>query len=141
MRSRALAIPNNLRQQPLRLPLHRQNIRPNLRQRPHRLGLIEISGEADLVAGPHAVRLVPGVSRVGQNLTPQERFDAAFLLQRNLLGVAQIGVRFVFHHDGSAVDGSLEPAAQRVGLRASLVDILDDWRRGFAALANAPSAS
>ena len=35
MHSHRFAVPNNPRQQPLRLPFHRQNIRPNLIQRPH----------------------------------------------------------------------------------------------------------
>ena len=97
--------------------------------------LVEVAGEADLVADLHAVGLVPGVGGVGQSLAPQEGVDAAGLLQRDLLGIAQVGVRLVLHHGGPAVDGGREPAAQGVSSRASLVDFLDDGRRVLAALA------
>ena len=40
--------------------------------------------------------------------------NAALLLQRDLLGGAQVGLRLVFHHGGLAVDGDLEKRAQRV---------------------------
>ena len=41
----------------------------------------------------------------------------------DLLGVAQIGVRFVLHHDRSPVDGGREQAVQRVSFCPSLVDL------------------
>ena len=56
-------------------------------------------------------------------------------MQRDLLGVAQVGVRLVLHHGGPAVDGGREPAAQRVGFGASLVDLSDDRWSAFAPLA------
>ena len=103
----------------------------------HRLRLVEVAREADLVAGLDAVGLVPGVERVGQDLAAQECLDAARLLQRNLLGVAQVGVRLVLHHRGRAIEGGFKQAAQRIGRRAALVNLPDD-RRGvlstFAAL-------
>ncbi len=68
MHSRPLAVPDNLPQQPLCLPLHRQNIGPYLRQRAQRLRLVKVAREADLVPGPDARRVVPGVRRIGQHL-------------------------------------------------------------------------
>jgi hypothetical protein len=58
-------------------------------------------------------------------------------LERDLLGVAQLGVGLVLDHGGLAVDGGLEQAAQR-SAAALLVDLLDDRRRILAALALLP---
>ena len=125
----------DLGQQPLRLLLQPQNIRPNLGQRPHRLRRVEVACEADLVADLHTVRLVPDVGRVRQDLAPQERRDAAVFLQRDLLGIAQVGIRLVLHDSRPAVNVGREQATQRVGLRAALVDLPEDRRRILAALA------
>jgi hypothetical protein len=60
--------------------------------------------------------LDPGVRRVGQHLAADEGFDAAFLQQRHLLGVAQVGVGFVLDDAGFAGDVGVVQAAQRVGV-------------------------
>ena len=90
-----------------------------------------MAGEADLVANLHAVRHVPGVWGVGQNLAAQECFDAAFLHQRHLLRIAQVGIRLVLDDGGLTVYGGGEQALQWVGFRTGLVGLLDD---GFGCL-------
>ena len=47
----------------------------------------------------------------------------------------KISVGLVLHDGRLAVDGGCEPAAQRIGVGASLVNLPDDRRRGLAALA------
>ena len=115
--------------------LERQNVSLNFLQRTHGRGLVEIAVEADFVADLHTVGLVPGVFGVGQDFPLQKGFDAAFFGERDLLGVAQVGVGLVFDHGGLAVEHGDEQAAHYVGLRAALVDFPDDARRVFAAFA------
>ena len=90
--------------QPFGLLLQRQDVGADLLQGAHGLGLVEVAGEADLVADLDAVGLVPGVGGVGQHLAPQEGLDAALFQERDLLGVAQVGVGLVLDHGGFAVD-------------------------------------
>ena len=111
-----LAATDDLGQQPLGLPLQRQNVGADLLQCAQRLRLVEVAGEADLVADLDALGVVPGIGCVGQHLAAQERLDATFFQQRHLLGVAQVGVGLVFDHGRLAVDGRLEQTVQRVGL-------------------------
>ena len=79
------------------------------------MGFVEVPGEADLVTGLDAIRNIPGIGGVGQNLASEEGLDAAIFGERDLLGVAQVGVGLVLDHGGLAIDGGLEQAAQRVG--------------------------
>ncbi|GEM_PF-4459574 len=120
--------PDDLAQQPLRLLLERQDVRPDLFQSAQRLRLVEVPGEADLVAGLHAVGDVPGIGGMRQHLATQESLDAAFLQQGDLLGVTQVRVALVLDHRGLAADRGLEQAAERIGGSALLVDLLDDRR-------------
>ena len=71
---------------------------------------------------------VPCVGRVGQDLASQERLDAALLEERDLLGVAEVGVGLVLDDGGPAADIGRVQAAQRVTLDVALVDFLDDGR-------------
>src|SRR5687768_12102840 len=57
----------NLAQQALRLLLKRQNVSPNLVERTERRRRVKIPSETDLITGPNAVRVVPGIRCVGQN--------------------------------------------------------------------------
>ena len=98
------------------------------------LGLVEVAGEADLVANLEAVGRIPGVRRVGQDLAAEERLDAALLGQRDLLGVAEVGVRLVLDDGWLTVDRGREEAAEGVRGDISLVDFPDDGRRGLRAL-------
>ncbi len=127
---------DDLCQQALGLGLQRQDVRLDLRQRPHWLGLVEVAVEADLVAGLHTLGVVPRVGGVGQDLPAQERLDAALLLERDLLRVAETRVRLVLDDSGPAVDLRFEQAAQRVRGDASLVDLPDQGRGSLASTAD-----
>ena len=104
------------------------------------LGLVEVAGEADFVAGPEGGRDVPSVGGVGEDLAAEEGFDAAVFKERHLLGVAEVGVGLVLDDGGPAVDGGGEEAAQRIGLDGSLMNPLDDGRRGLGADALFPQS-
>ena len=92
----------------------------------------EVSGEGNLVSDLRLGGVYPGIRHVRQDLPPEERFDAAFFEQRHLLGVAQAGIRLVFHHRGSAVALTFVEAIKRVrrGL-SGLADLPDDRRGGL----------
>src|SRR5437773_1536286 len=120
---------DDLAQQPLGLLLERQDVGTDRLQRAQRLRLVEIAREADLVAGLDAVRHVPGVGRVRQDLPAQEGVDAAFLEQRHLLSVSEISVWLELHDGRLPRERGLKQAAQRVGWRALLVNLPDhSWR-------------
>src|SRR5207247_1705754 len=87
-----LARAQDLREKALCLLLQSDDVRPDLLKSPQRLRLVEKAGEADLVTGLDALRVVPGIGSVGQHLTTDERLDAARFQQRHLLGVAQVAV-------------------------------------------------
>ena len=87
--------------QPFGLFLDGENVGADLFERAQRLRLVEVPREADLVADLGGVFLDPGIGRVGQHLAADEGLDAAVFQQRNLLGVAQIGVGLVFDDDMS----------------------------------------
>src|SRR6185437_4989514 len=99
---------DDLPQQPCGLILQCQDVSTDLIERPQRLRLVEVAGEADLVAGLHAVRHVPGVGGVRHNLAAQEGLDATGFEQRHLLAVAQAGIGLVFDDGGLAADPGLE---------------------------------
>ena len=52
---------------------------------------------------------------MGEDFPADERLDAAFLKEGNLLGVPQVAVRFVFDDALLAADGRLKQTAQRSG--------------------------
>lgn len=54
-----------------------QDVGPDLFQCPQRLGLIEVAGEADLLAGLDASRIIPGSRCLGQHHAVREALDAA----------------------------------------------------------------
>ena len=112
-----LLVPFGLRSSIMRLPpsddlaeqafgflLDGQDVGADLVERAQRLRLVEVAGEADLVADLGGGLVDPGVGRVGQHFAADEGFDAALFQQRHLLGVAQVGVGFVFDDAGLAVD-------------------------------------
>ena len=72
------------------------------------MGFVEVAGEADFVADLDGVGLVPGVGGVWEDLALQEGLNATGLGQRDLLGVAQVAVGFVFDYGGGAVDRGFE---------------------------------
>jgi len=139
-----LFLPNlsdDLLEQPLGLLLHCQNIRADLVQAAKGLRLVEIAREADFVADLHALRHVPGVGCIGQDLALEKRVDSSLFQKGDLLGVSQIRVGLVLHDGGSRLDSSREEASQRVGVRPLLVDPFDDRRSLFSsrgALAQRP---
>ncbi len=92
-----------------------------------------MAGEADLVADFHAVGNVPGVRGVRQDLAAQEGIDAAFVKQRYLLGIPQVGVRLVFDDGRLALNDGGTKTVEGAGLN-SLVNLLDDGRRCLGAL-------
>ena len=129
-----LAAPYDLAQQPFGFFLNGQNVGADLFERAQRLRLVEVPREADLVADLGGVFLDPGIGRVGQHLAADEGLDAAVFEQRNLLGVAQIGVGLVFDVRVSCRLRASRSGHARVGRRlARLVDLGDDGRRGLDA--------
>src|SRR5690606_33774643 len=126
--------PDDLVQKALGLLLEREDVGANLLQRPQRLRLVEVPGETDLVPNLDAVRYVPGVRSIWQDLTAQKGIDPTLLEERYLLGVAQVGVGLVLDDSGLAADPGLEESAQRIGRRALLVDLPDHRRRVVGAL-------
>lgn len=107
-----MASPDDLPQQPLGLPLQRQDVGADLLQCAERLGLVEVAGEADLVAGLDAFGVVPGVGGVGQDLAFEEGLDAALFQERDLFGVAQVAVGLVFDYRRPAFDNRGEKPPQ-----------------------------
>ena len=102
-----------------------------------------MAGEADFVADLGGVLLQPCIGRVGHHLAADEGLDAAFFEKRNLLAVAQVGIRFVFNNAFFPVDDDLVEAVQRIGLGghglagfAGFVDFRDDRRCAFLAPAH-----
>jgi len=103
-------------QQPVGFLLQRENVAANLRQRTEWFGFVEVAGEADFVADLGGVLLHPSIRRVGQDFAADEGLDAAFFEKRNLLAVAQVGIRFVFDDTLFPIDGDFVKAVQRIGL-------------------------
>ena len=60
----------------------------DLFQRPHLRRLEKVPSERNLVPKLRRGLIDPGVGHMRKNLAAEERFDAAFLQQRNLLAVA-----------------------------------------------------
>jgi len=87
---------------------------------------LRLSGFLPLSSVPLSLTIYTCVGDLRQHFTPQERFNAALFLKRDLLGVTQVGIGLVLHHGGSSIDGGFKKTAQRIGLGAQLVDLLDD---------------
>ncbi len=91
-------LPNNLVQQPLCLLLQCSNLRSDFRQWAQRLQLKKVAGDAYLVADLDAVRNVPNIGGIGQNLAPEEGHNPTLSAR----GVCSVSV----HHGGLAIDGA-----------------------------------
>ena len=121
---------DDIGQQPLGLPINGPDISADLLQRAQRLWLVEVPSEAQFVSHPGGAFLDPGVGRVGQHFSENEGLDAAFFQERHLLGVPQLGVRFVLGDGTFAFHAHLEEAVQWAGLDlAGLVYLGNDGRR------------
>ena len=94
-------------------------------------------GEADLVACLDGGRDVPCVGGVGEDLASDEGLDAALLEERDLLGVAEVGVGLVLDDGGRALDCCGKETADGIGLRVP-VDFPDDRRGGLGAFGRLP---
>ena len=127
----ACACLEELVEKALCLLLHGEDVGADLVERAQGLWLVEVACEADLVADLGDVGLDPGIVGVGQHFAVNEGLDPARLEERNLLGVAQVGVGLVLD-DGWAARRSarsLEEAVDEIrpGL-AGLVHLGDDGR-------------
>ncbi len=133
-----LALPaNNVVEQPLGSLLQGHDIGANRVERAQRLRLVKVAGKADLVADLGGRLIPPGIGRIRQHFAAQERLYSALFQQRYLLGVAQVGIGFVFDDAFLAGDGRFVSAAQPIRrCLARLVGLGDNGRGRLDTLAD-----
>src|SRR5437899_1784657 len=87
--------PSTGSQQTFGLLFDSEDIGADFVQRSQGLRLVEVPREADFIPDLGFALSDPGIGCVGKNLAPDKRFAPAFLQQRNLFSIPQIGVRLV----------------------------------------------